>query len=59
MDTLRNQCWFIAKGDISNTHTKVNILMQATIGRMQTNAHSLFSDSNYILQVREFTLNWL
>lgn len=37
---------------MSNTPTKVNILMQAAISRVGTDCHSLSSDLNYILQVK-------
>lgn len=51
LDNLRYSCWYHTKGEITNTHTKVNILMQAAISRASSECHSLSSDLMYILQV--------
>lgn len=50
LDNLRYSCWYHTKGEITNTHTKVNILMQAAISRASSECHSLSSDLMYILQ---------
>ena len=52
LDNLRYHTIYNTKGELSNTHTKVNILMQAAISRASSECHSLSSDLMYILQVR-------
>lgn len=51
MDELRYHCHYRTKGELSNTHTKVNVLMQASINNARSDCHSLSSDMMYILQV--------
>lgn len=58
LDTMKYNCMFHMKNaELSNTHTKVNILMQNSITGAHTDSHSLGSDLMYIQQVGLISLS--
>ncbi|UXI20572.1 homeodomain protein EmxB [Sarcoptes scabiei] len=50
LEKLFHACKFHVKGELTNTNTKVNILMQNVINRGYSDCHSLNSDLMYITQ---------